>query len=580
MTAKPTQALTDVPTYEDTVNDLCSSFAPIRCGLRHIRVGAAGHRTLGDVPVLRERVRESLTRIQCLAALHVPVLSPVRLTVISSLAEGADRIIASEVLELPDTHMEVVLPLKPGDYSHDFDTDASKHEFHELLERAGRNNVHLPLRPLGRPLAYAQAGRSVIERSDVLVALWDGQPGRGPGGTAWVIERARRQGLPLIWICTESPHKIVEENLEKISLGELDALNRHHETSSWSRDCRRFYAGNLMEQYARAKLLADGTLVDITAEEAKIDPDVIQREASELVPFLGWILPPFIRCDQLAMRFQWWTFRTSELIYLFAALAVVVAAANVLWFADAPQLAIAEAVLVGCIGAVYYLGHHFRIHRRWLSYRFLAEHYRAWLFRALVGAGYGDDSFFREHGSERWLKVAVDEVWRQRPNTPPPPANAEVLRIFLTNTWLEDQRSYHEIAQTRHQTRHMIWRWSSWVMFILVSVLVVAEALLGVLGRLDAGSVTSKTLAFAAISLPAMAASIRGLTIQRESERNAARSGQIARRLAELEGKVMVESSDAMSSLRRFAAKAAEIMLTENRDWFVIMEFHDVEQEV
>ena len=44
-------------------------------------------------------------------------------------------------------------------------------------------------------------GRAVVDRSSVLVAVWDGQPSRGLGGTADVVAYARERGVPVevIW---------------------------------------------------------------------------------------------------------------------------------------------------------------------------------------------------------------------------------------------------------------------------------------------------------------------------------------------------------------------------------------------
>ena len=35
---------------------------------------------------------------------------------------------------------------------------------------------------------------------EVLIAIWDGQPARGPGGTAEVVALARDRNLPVAWI--------------------------------------------------------------------------------------------------------------------------------------------------------------------------------------------------------------------------------------------------------------------------------------------------------------------------------------------------------------------------------------------
>jgi hypothetical protein len=40
-----------------------------------------------------------------------------------------------------------------------------------------------------------------VDRSDVLLAVWDGQPARGPGGTGDVVAYARARGTPVevVW---------------------------------------------------------------------------------------------------------------------------------------------------------------------------------------------------------------------------------------------------------------------------------------------------------------------------------------------------------------------------------------------
>jgi len=48
--------------------------------------------------------------------------------------------------------------------------------------------------------AYQAAGERVVEMCDVLIALWDGQKGRGKGGTGEIVAYARKKSLPLVWI--------------------------------------------------------------------------------------------------------------------------------------------------------------------------------------------------------------------------------------------------------------------------------------------------------------------------------------------------------------------------------------------
>ena len=49
-----------------------------------------------------------------------------------------------------------------------------------------------------------QALNWIAGNREMLVALWDGKPGRGMGGTADMVHFAREQGRPLIWVNSET----------------------------------------------------------------------------------------------------------------------------------------------------------------------------------------------------------------------------------------------------------------------------------------------------------------------------------------------------------------------------------------
>jgi hypothetical protein len=52
---------------------------------------------------------------------------------------------------------------------------------------------------------YATVGQMLVRQADLLIALWDGKPPRGRGGTADVVSEARRSGVPVIWIDPATP---------------------------------------------------------------------------------------------------------------------------------------------------------------------------------------------------------------------------------------------------------------------------------------------------------------------------------------------------------------------------------------
>jgi len=40
----------------------------------------------------------------------------------------------------------------------------------------------------------------MLDHCDRLIAVWDGLPARGPGGAGQIVEQARRQSIPVIWV--------------------------------------------------------------------------------------------------------------------------------------------------------------------------------------------------------------------------------------------------------------------------------------------------------------------------------------------------------------------------------------------
>jgi hypothetical protein len=88
--------------------------------------------------------------------------------------------------------------MAPDDYAADFATAESRDEFTRLLEAA--TEIDQVVASADRTAAYLAAGVRVLERSDALLAVWDGKPARGRGGTAEIVARARAAEVPLAWI--------------------------------------------------------------------------------------------------------------------------------------------------------------------------------------------------------------------------------------------------------------------------------------------------------------------------------------------------------------------------------------------
>ncbi|MCK9204825.1 MAG: hypothetical protein M0P58_10395 [Bacteroidales bacterium] len=136
---------------------------------------------------------------------------PIEYLVISSLATGSDMIASRCALEILNAKLEVILPFCIEEYRKDF-TEAELAEFNALLEISG----HIPEFDFERypPLSdksagYLLAGKKVVETSDILVAVWNGKPAKGTGGTAQVVAHTLESCHPVIWLhsinCDDPP---------------------------------------------------------------------------------------------------------------------------------------------------------------------------------------------------------------------------------------------------------------------------------------------------------------------------------------------------------------------------------------
>jgi hypothetical protein len=185
-----------------------------------VRIGVTGHRTLderrlGDlrtkVDEVLEYVRQDLKDLAREGAViefyaDVELAAPM-LRLLSPLAHGTDRLVAKAALHLGYA-LHVPMPFSRDEYETDFQdperpgalplTDNQK-EFEGLFERAA-DWLTLDGTHADKDRAYEGVGRFVVRHSDLLIAIWDGKPAAGRGGTAEIIEYAAGNGVPVWWI--------------------------------------------------------------------------------------------------------------------------------------------------------------------------------------------------------------------------------------------------------------------------------------------------------------------------------------------------------------------------------------------
>jgi hypothetical protein len=149
-----------------------------------VRVGITGHQRLEDpkgwtwvVSVMRDQ----------LARLKPPLVA------VTSLAIGADQVLARLVIEAGGS-IHAVVPFAGIERSF---SPEDLPAFRELLSQA---TVEVLNTPGTDEDAYLAAGYRVVELSDLILAVWDGKPAKGKGGTADVVAYATQRGVPLILI--------------------------------------------------------------------------------------------------------------------------------------------------------------------------------------------------------------------------------------------------------------------------------------------------------------------------------------------------------------------------------------------
>jgi hypothetical protein len=155
-------------------------------GSMNVRIGITGHSNLAPdtVALVRDALRELL------ANLEHPLVG------VTCLARGADQLFARAVLDVGG-EVEVVLPAR--DYRDRKVKPDNAVEFDELIGKAA-NVITLPFEQSDRD-AYMAASEQVLCAVDSMVAVWDGQPSDGRGGTADVVAAARERGLAVskVW---------------------------------------------------------------------------------------------------------------------------------------------------------------------------------------------------------------------------------------------------------------------------------------------------------------------------------------------------------------------------------------------
>jgi len=538
-----------------------------------IRLGVTGHRVLQDEEILKEKVRDVLNkRIYDLfdedskRRIRSCVNTPVRFSILTPLAEGADRLVTKEVLKFPDSRIEVVLPLTKEDYLEDFETEESRTEFEELFKKA-RRPITLKESSLkgqysggdpneARRQAYEDVGRYVVDECDVLIALWDGQNSRGKGGTAEIIQYAKNKQRPVIIISTKAPHGISPyegHGLNGSSIDRIDMFN----TYGMPEEEQIAYIDNMYKE-----------LFD-NAEGKEIPEDSKKLVREMLLPF-------YVRASKISKQNQKIYRYVGTAVYSLSAAAITSVVLGILFRKWSIYAFTIEFLILATILLMVIIANWRKTQRKWIESRFLAEQIRSSRFFVVCNVETSPievPPYMRTaHRPDDWMVKVFSEIWNRLPEMKGcHEAYCQQCTQFVRKHWIQNQITYHGDKAIDVRKVSTILEWTGMAIFFIAMAAAISHLIFFYPGKEFQSKPLEELLIFLAIVLPAVGAAIGGIRSHREYSRVGKRSSNMEIILKELDEQFShANTPEALESLLR---ETNELMLRETQDWLMLMKF-------
>jgi hypothetical protein len=526
------------------------------------------------------------------------------LRLVSALADGADSLAAKAALAA-GWRLDACLPFTPTLYASDFAEPAARQQFSTLL--AGATAVFaLPGNRDGGDAAYEAAGRVMLEQSDIVLAFWDGEPARGRGGTAQIVEEAVARNVPVVHIDTDgagapmllwsglstldaeqtSVDSVPRAPIEDVLAAVAGALTMPPDNDIDRRMLTRFFAERSRKRtpalpYPLLLALAGVRRLKM-ADVRPLQPAVCAarlQSCLEPAPDTGLqaqalrqrLLPQFGVADAAGSYFAQ-VFRSGFVAnFSLAALAVLLASAGLLVSTFKLPLIAAELAVILLIITNTRAGRRAGWHERWMDDRHLAEQLRSLAVNSMLGDLDLRSAESRDAavipGWVRWLSRAT----ARELGLPAGIADSAYLEKVRAAAlaMIADQIAYHranaeQIRRLDHRLHHTgDYLFGGTVVACLAWIALKLTGWLPVLAlRLD---ITALVTVLTAV-LPALGAALYGIRMQGDFAGIAERAGIMVRRLERLQRAISadpLEFARLSSRLRRLS----DIMLTDVANW-------------
>lgn len=536
-----------------------------------ITIGVTGHRVLDNENILRNTVQDVIKDI--LESLPKSKKTAIKLCAISPLAEGADRLVADEILKYDeDSTLKVVLPLAKEDYMEDFQTEESQIEFRHLLKKdrsplSLKNQLLVEEYPLefrikARKQAYEDVGKFVVNHCDVLIAIWDGEKPRGKGGTAHIVKYAQGKKCPLYIIKTQKPDKFSQSNTENIN---VEIFKKIH---SFNDDFTDINNSQYIDNYFNS-------LFDNDPGKA-ISNEIKSNIKEKLFPY-------YVAASIKSKDFQKLYRKIGLWVFWMAFLSVTIIGSGVIFFHHPPIIIfIIEFIILSMIFGLITYADRKRSHKNWLEYRFLTERMRTAIFLGVSGVDIPSKHItrnFEHQTSNDWLLFIFEEIWdnfwkiKSEKND-----SCEVIGKYLKTAWFEDQISFHKskFLKTNKMSKRCE-RSGEAIYFIALFAAFSHFAIIPLLPHIFHhfhSSLLDNLLILVALALPALAATVEAIRTHREYKSLSLHSKNMINEL-EILKKSLVKLIDndllIWNKLEELVINTDNVMLEDVRSWVSIV---------
>lgn len=584
-----------------------------------LAVGVTGHRAEvlpeDSVPILRDRIRDVLQRIEesgralfnaernCFAEFQL------KMRFVSPIADGADQIAAEVALEL-GWELQAILPFERAHYRESLANHGARERFDSLIERAGCV-LELPGDPVRSLDAYVMTGRATVAHCDMLIAIWDGLPPRGRGGTGEVVQLALTRGTAIIhvplapggdtrilWAAFDPTVVTIADDpgvARALERADVDALLRGllmpPPDDQEQRFLRRFQHERLRMFRARIEysllLTAAGVRSfrphELTAKHAEAQiRDEWRRyragctEAHNISTEMDLLEESYSWADRLATHFAQ-TYRSGHIFnFVLGGVAVCLGLAAFM----APHLKFEEAALELLITLAIILnaviGSRNEWHRRWLDYRQLAERLRPMRSLKLLGIAAPDPPGTETNPvPKRWIDWYASGIWRAMgcPTGAIDSGCAARLGKAIADHEVEPQVGYHERNAKQIELLDRRLEQIGMVLFS-VTVVVTVATLIGL--AINASFVNAYGNWFTLVSagFPALGTAVFGIRFQGDFGGDALRSMATANTLGQIEAELRKDVT--LSRAADLAEQAARIMFADLDEWRLVNQQRDL----